>query len=91
MCGGDEPWNGEDGRETKTYSTQVPRDVAMERPHPRIIRVVLQHHVPVRSQIVRVPPQRVQRVDDGVAVPLAVAFVQDPVFVAVEVHRLCGV
>lgn len=72
----------------KTYSTQMPRDMAMERPDARVIRAVLQHHVPVRSQIVRVPPQRVLRVDDGVAVPLAVAFVQDPVFVAMEMHWL---
>ena len=74
--------------EEKTYRAQMPRDMAMKRPHARIVRLVLQHHVPVRSQVVRVPSQRVERVDDGPAVPLAVAFVQDPVFVPVEMHWL---
>ena len=93
------PWRGKEGKERKakgttrvfffkTYSAQMPRNMAVEGPHARVIRVVLEHHVPVRSQIVRVPPQRVLRVDNGVAVPLAVAFVQDPVFVAVEMHWL---
>lgn len=43
---------------------------------------------PFGLEIVRVPPQQVLRVNDGLAVPLAVAFVQDPVFVAVEMHWL---
>ena len=66
----------------------MPRNMAMEGPHARIVRVVLEYHIPFRSQIERVPPHRILRVDDRVAVPLAVAFVQDPVFVAVEMHWL---
>ena len=53
----------------------MPGDVAVEGPHAWIVGVVLQHHVPVRAQVVRVAPERVGGVYDGGAVPLVVAFV----------------
>ena len=55
----------------------MPRDVAVERPHARVVHVHLDHYVPVPSQHLRVASQWVVRIGDGMAVPGAVAFGED--------------
>lgn len=67
----------------------MPRDVAMERPHAGVVRLVLQHEVPVRLHELDVAPLGVGLVDDG-AVPGAGAFGQHVEVVPVEVHGVGG-
>ena len=67
----------------------MPRDVAMERPHAGVVRLVLQHDVTVSLHELHVAPLRVLLVDDG-AVPGPEALGQDVEVVAVEVHGVGG-
>lgn len=72
----------------------VPRDVAVEGPHARVVRLVLQHDVARRGGGARlhelhVPPLRVGLVGDC-AVPGADALGQDVEVVPVQVHRVRG-
>lgn len=62
--------------------------MAMERPHPRIIRIQLHHHIPVRLQQMHVAPHGVIWVDDRGAVPGPCALVQQVHVVAVHVHGM---
>ncbi len=62
----------------------MPRDVAVERPHPGIIGRELQHKVTTGLEKLRVSSLRILSID--CAVPLARAFSQDPEIVAVEMH-----
>ena len=71
--------------------TNMPRNMAMKRPHARIIRLVLQHHIPrlIRRIIHRLQQLHIAalRIDllDG-TVPLADALGDDPEVVPMEVH-----
>lgn len=67
----------------------MPSDMAVERPHPRIRQVDLQHDVAERRHNLRVPALRVGGVGDG-AVPLAGALGKDVEVVAVDVHGVGG-
>ena len=69
----------------------MPRNMAMKRPHARIIRLKLQHDIP---RLIRLIIQGLQKLDittlridllDG-AVPLADALGDDPEIVSVEMH-----
>ena len=75
--------------------THVPRDMAVQRPHPRVVRVELQHRVPglPRRRVLRLHDLRVAalRVRGVVSpAPAALPFGQDPEVVAVEVHGVGG-
>ena len=71
----------------------MPRDMAMERPHARIIRIVLQHQIPRRILVFR-PLHNLHIAARGggvirdFPVPFPLAFGQDEEIVAVEVHRV---
>ena len=70
----------------------VPRDVAVERPHPRVIRLVLQHDIAgvgrgTGLHDLHVAALGVLLVDDR-AVPGSDALGEDVEVVAVEVHRV---
>ncbi len=72
----------------------MPRDMAMERPHARVVRDVLQHDIPRRGRRTRlheldVATLRVGLVDDG-AVPGADALGEDVEVVAVKMHGVRG-
>ena len=76
--------------------TNMPSNMAMQRPHARIIRLELEHDIPrVTGRIIRgleeldVATLRVDLLDG--AVPLADALGDDPEVVAVEVHGVGGV
>ena len=69
----------------------MPRNMAMQRPNPRIIRLKLQHHKPRlprriihRLQQLHIPPLRVHLLD--VPIPLPDTLGHNPEIVAVEVH-----
>ena len=64
----------------------MPGDVAVKRPHARVVGVVLHNEVPVRLQQLHVPPLRIAAIDNAAAVPGAHAFVQHVHVVAVQVH-----
>ena len=72
----------------------MPRNMAMERPHTRIISVEFQHQIPRPSprfgclKDLRVAPLGIDGVDG--AVPFADAFGYDPEIVTVEVHGVGG-
>ena len=66
----------------------MPHDMAMKRPHARIIAIVLHDHIPVRLQQLHVSPLRVPAVHDA-AIPGAQAFAQHVHVVPVQVHRVC--
>ena len=78
------------GRNT-TYLRHVPRDMTMEGPHARIIRLILKHEMPARPQHLHITTLRVLHVRKGDAVPVARAFVEDGHVVAVEVKGLGSV
>lgn len=56
---------------------RMPRDVAMVGPDARIVGCELNDQVPVSAEHVHVPPERIGRIGDAVAVPVAVAFGED--------------
>lgn len=66
--------------------------MAMQRPNPRIVGIVLDDGVPRGIRVysllhdVGIPPRRVRQVGHGSAVVGAVALVDDEEVVAVEVH-----
>lgn len=71
----------------------MPRDVAVQRPHARVVGVELQHQVSglgphARLDELCVAALRVREID--AAVPVADALGQDPEVVAVQVHRVGG-
>lgn len=68
----------------------MPRDVAVERPHAWVVRLDLEHNVPVAPQHLGVAALRVLGVGQRLAVPGPVAFGQDVHVVAVDVHRVNG-
>lgn len=61
----------------------MPRDMAVERPHARVIGVVLQHEIPVRLHHLHVAPVGEGVICNGVTVPGAGAFGEDEEVVAV--------
>lgn len=72
----------------------MPRDMAMERPHARIVREILQHDIPRSGRRaglheLHVAALRVGLVHDG-AVPGSDAFGQDVEVVSVEMHGVRG-
>lgn len=66
-----------------TYQREMPCDVAVERPCARVIGVILDHDVSAQAQHLDFATLWVLRVCDGMAVPVAVAFVQNVHVVAV--------
>ena len=70
--------------------TDMPCDVAMKRPHPRIHRVVLHDNVALLLQYLHIPSLRILRVHYRRAVPCAHAFGKDVHVVAVQMHRVDG-
>lgn len=68
----------------------VPRDVAVERPHARVVCLDLEDNVPVAAQHLSVPALRVLGIGQRLAVPGPVAFGQNVHVVAVDVHRVDG-
>ena len=69
----------------------MPRNMAMKRPHARIIRLVFQHNIPRltrriihRLQKLHIATLRVHLLDG--AVPLADALSHDPKIVSMEMH-----
>lgn len=68
----------------------MPCDMAMKWPRPRIHRIVLHNHIPLRLQQLHVPPLRVPRIDHGTPVPLAHTLTQHVHIVTMEMHRMCG-
>ena len=69
----------------------MPRDMTVERPHARIIRLILNDNMPTWPQHLHVTTLRVLHIRQGDAVPVARAFVKDGHVVAVEVHGLRSV
>lgn len=55
-------------------AAQVPRDVAVERPHSRIVRIDLDDDVTIGSQHLRVSSLRVVGAHNGLAIPCTTAF-----------------
>ena len=66
----------------------MPRNVAMKRPHPGIIRRELQHKIAIRLYQLCISSLWTHSVDR--AVPFTGSFGQDPEVVAVEVHGVGG-
>ena len=68
--------------------------MAMQRPHPRIIRIVLNDGIPRRVRVRRlphqmgIPPRRIGRVLHRGPVIDSLALVDDEEVVAVEMHRV---
>ena len=71
-----------------THKREMPRDVAVERPHTRVMRIVLRDNMPIWPQHLGVATLRIYRVDKGLAVVETLAFVENVHVVAVEVHWL---
>ena len=65
--------------------------MTMERPHARIVRLILNDNMPTWPQHLHITTLRVLHVCQGDAVPVAWAFVEDGHVVAVEVHGLGSV
>ena len=78
------------GRDS-TYLRHMPRDMTVERPHARIIRLILNDNMPSWPQHLHITALRVLHVRQGDAVPVARTFVEDGHVVAVEVHGLGSV
>lgn len=62
--------------------------MAVKGPNARIIGLELQCDITARSQHLSVAAMRIVSVDNGCAIPFAVAFVQELERVAVEMERL---
>lgn len=67
----------------------VPRNVAMERPHARVVGLILQHDIAKRLHELHVAALGVGLVDD-LAVPSADALGQDVEIVTMEMHGVGG-
>ena len=72
----------------------MPRDMAMERPHARIIRVILEHEIPRRASRAGLDNLDVATLGiclvDDCAVPGSDTLGQDVEIVAVEMHGVGG-
>lgn len=73
---------------TVAYQRQMPRDMTVERPHSRIVGVILYHNVTVGSKQLHVSPLRIRRVGDRDSIPEAFTLVENEHIVAVKMHRL---
>ncbi len=71
-----------------THEREMPRDVAVEGPHTRVIRIVLRDNMPIWPQHLGVATLRICGVDKGLAIVEAFAFVENVHVVAMEVHWL---
>ena len=68
----------------------MPCDMAMERPYPRIVCVDLPHDVPAGRKQLHVAALGVVGIRYADPVPVSRALVQDEHVVAVEMHWVCG-